>query len=302
MTTVSVVISTYTKKRLVDVLRCISSLEKQTVSPIQIILVLDPCEELVEFYKNSVPKTLKIVKSSGKGLSHARNTGIKNGTGEIVAFIDDDAFADKRWIENLVANYQDPNIMGVGGLVKPIWEVKRPFWFPYELDWIVGCSYKGFKEYKSIIRNPIGCNMSFRKSIFKKIGFFSTDFGRFGKLLVSNEETELSMRLYKKILNSQIVYEPSAIVYHKVPKERGTLKYIWERSFFEGMSKALVSSKYKASADLSAEDNYLRYLLGTAIPSRIKLDNIFTNLFQTFFLLLSMFAVFAGYAAYKLGD
>ena len=298
----SVVISTYTKKRLSEVMRCISSLKNQTVSPAEIILVLDPCDELGEFYKHFVPNDIKIVMSSERGLSHARNTGIKNAIGEIVAFIDDDAFADRTWLEYLIANYEDPQIMGVGGLVKAIWADERPFWFPEELDWIVGCSYKGFQGGKSIIRNPIGCNMSFRRTVFEKIGYFRTDMGRFGKMLLSNEETELSIRLYKKMPNSKIIYEPSAIVYHNVPKDRETLKYICTRSFYEGISKALISSQKKLPATLSQEDLYLKYLLGNAIPSRFKQNIGLKNICQTLILLLSMFAVLTGYAAYKLGD
>ncbi len=196
---VSVIISTYTKKNLSMVMRCISSLKKQTVSPTEIILVLDPCSELVDFYKRSVPRDVIIVMSSEKGLSYARNTGIRKAKGEIVAFIDDDAFADRNWLDCLITNFEDPQVVGVGGLVNAAWANQRPFWFPEEVDWIVGCSYKGFKEKKSIIRNPIGCNMSFRRSVFEEIGYFRTDMGRFGKMLLSNEETEISMRINKKM-------------------------------------------------------------------------------------------------------
>jgi len=299
---ISVVISTYTKKRLSEVRQCIFSLKKQTVSPDEIILVLDPSDELVEFYKQSVPSDIKIVISSERGLSYARNAGIKNATGDIVAFIDDDAFADKQWLEYLIANYKDPQIMGVGGLVNARWDDKRPFWFPEEVDWIVGCSYKGFKEKKSVIRNPIGCNMSFRMSVFEEIGYFRTDMGRFGKMLLSNEETEISMRINKKIPNSKIIFDPLAIVYHHVSKDRGTLKYIWERSFYEGVSKALVSSKRMHPANLSHENLYMYYLLNNAIPSRFMENFGFKNIIQIIILLTSMFAVLTGYVLYKLGD
>jgi glycosyltransferase involved in cell wall biosynthesis len=63
------------------------------------LLVLDPDEELIEFYRKNVPEPVKIVVSSGVGLSHARNTGVKQASGVILAFIDDDALADPQWIE-----------------------------------------------------------------------------------------------------------------------------------------------------------------------------------------------------------
>ena len=170
------------------------------------------------------------------------------------------------------------------------------------MDWIVGCTYKGFNECRSIVRNPIGANMSFRKNIFDKIGYFSSNFGRFGKILLSSEETELCMRLYKNIPNAKVVYEPSAIVFHKVPKFRESIKYIWERSFFEGMSKSLVNSKFNGKADLSREDSYMKYLLRTAVPARAKINNFFTNFIQTISLFLSTSAVLAGYVVTNLGD
>lgn len=296
------VVSTYTEKRLSTVLRCIHSLKKQTFIPSEIILVLDPINELVSFYKNSVPFDVKIVVSKDRGLSYARNAGIKHAQGDIVAFIDDDAYADRKWLESLVSNYDNSNVMGVGGLVVGVWNNERPFWFPEELDWIVGCSYKGFKDSKSEVRNAIGCNMSFRISVFKKIGYFSTKMGRFGKMLLSNEETEISMRLHQMVSNSKILYDPSAVVYHQVPKSRESIIYIWKRSFYEGVSKALVNSRYKSSGNLSHEDNYLKYLLGKAIPSRFGKKFGFKNVCQTFVLLLSVFSVFAGYLVYRLGE
>ena len=299
---VSVIISTYTTDRLFDVMECISSLKRQTVPPVEIILVLDPYDELVEFYKSRVPADIRIVRSSNRGLSFARNTGIKASKGEIVAFIDDDAVAEKKWLECLIGNYADLQVMSVGGLVKAEWGNKRPFWFPEELDWIVGCSYKGSAEVRSQIRNPLGCNMCFKRTIFEKIGYFRPDIGRHGKMLLGNEETQLSIRLSNKIPNSKIMYEPSAIVHHRVSKDRVSLRYIWKRSFYEGVSKALINSQKKVPATLSHESSYLKYLLGVAIPSRLKRNMGFKNMCHMFTLLFSMFAVFSGFLLYKLGD
>jgi len=209
--------------------------------PKEVILILDPDDELVNFYKSRVPFGVKLIVSEKPGLSYARNIGAENALGEIVAFIDDDAIADEKWLENMVSNYDDLNVLGVGGFVKPLWENKRPTWFPEELNWIVGCSYKGLPENKSLIRNPIGCNMSFRKKVFKKVGYFRTDIGRFGKKLTANEETAFSIRVLEKMPGSKIVYDPSAVVYHMVDNNRANLKYVLKRSFYEGVSKALIT-------------------------------------------------------------
>ena len=188
---VSVIISTYSEDMLNLVLDCVESLKKQTVSPKEIILVLDPVQSLVDFYRARLPPDIKIIKSKGFGLSEARNAGVRSAEGDIVAFIDDDAIAEEHWLENLIINYDDSSVVGVGGLIRPLWEEKRPRWMPEELYWIIGCSYKGLPECKTCVRNPIGCNMSFRKSVFDKAGLFTTSIGRFGKKLLAGEEIRL---------------------------------------------------------------------------------------------------------------
>jgi glycosyltransferase involved in cell wall biosynthesis len=278
---------------------CISSLRAQTLRPTEIILVLDPIESLVNFYKLHMPSDVKIVLSQNVGLSHARNTGVKNSTGNIIAFIDDDAIPDTTWLKNMVMNYKDPEVIGVGGLIKSEWEGSRPVWFPEELDWIVGCTYKGFPQKRSRIRNPIGCNMSFRSSVFSKAGYFRTDFGRLGQTLTANEETEFSIRACRKIPQSKIIYDPSAVVHHKVNASRQSLNYVWKRSFNEGISKAMISQMQKTSK-LSTEDAYLKYLLGVAIPSRIRQIYQYGKMCQSLVLVYSTVAVLAGFASCKL--
>lgn len=298
MVSVSVVVATYSTERLNDVLDCISSLKRQTFPAADIILVLDPREMLVEYYKSRVPPEVRIVVSHDVGLSHARNAGIENATGEIVAFIDDDAVADEKWLENLVGNYEDLDVLGVGGMIEPMWENGRPGWFPEELYWIVGCSYKGLPESKGIIRNPIGCNMSFRKSIFEKIGYFDTEIGRVGNGLMAHEETEFSIRLLRRNPHCEILYDPEAVVHHKVPRSRANMKYIVIRSFAEGLSKAFfVRHRSNPASVLFVERNYLRRLFSTGILGRLIVANKPRYIFQILTLLLSTSLVVLGYLA-----
>jgi glycosyltransferase involved in cell wall biosynthesis len=297
MNSVSVVVSTFTKKRLPSILQCISSLEKQTVHPAEIVLVLDPIDELIDFYNSRVPPNVRIIVSEGAGLSFARNAGVKNAVGDIIAFIDDDAVADAKWLEKSLENYRHSEVIGVGGAIYASWQINRPPCFPQELDWIVGCSYRGLPLKRTELRNPIGCNMSFRKKGFEKAGYFKTDIGRCGNTLLCNEETEFSIRALSLVPGSKIIYEPSAIVYHKVSKNRESFKYIWTRSFYEGISKAIISSKTDSSKILYTEGSYLRLLLSKAIPLRLR--HIYKPRIagELFTLLLSLSGVFAGFAA-----
>jgi glycosyltransferase involved in cell wall biosynthesis len=244
---------------------------------------------------------VRIVVSENCGLSNARNAGVKSARGEIIAFIDDDAVADVNWLENLIKNYEDPMVVGVGGFIGPLWENGLPAWFPEELNWVVGCSYKGLPENRACVRNPIGCNMSFRKSVFEKVGYFRSDVGRFGKKLLAGEEPELSIRIYERISGAKIIFEPNAVVYHRVDRNRLSLRYLLKRAFYEGVSKGLISySTQLSSSVLSAEDHYLKYLLRVAIPSRLRRFYKMDGMCQLMLLLFSTIAVFVGFSSIRL--
>lgn len=291
---ISVIISTYTLERGEDVLACIRSIKNQTLLPDEIILVLDPKEELITFFKEIIPKDVKLVISHGFGLSQARNSGVRAAMGDIIVFIDDDAVAEKKWLENLVKNYDSSCIVSVGGLIKPLWSKKKPIWFPDELLWTIGCCYKGLPKEKSHVRNAIGCNMSFRKIVFNNVGFFKENVGRFGTTLLAGEEAEFSMRIIEKTSVDSIIYDPSCLVYHRVPESRTKLGYVLRRSFYEGLSKAIIA-KINKNKNLSTENDYLKYLLTKAIPNKIKNFYKIENVLQLFVLVLSSIAVGIGY-------
>lgn len=301
MISVSVIISVYSRDRLKDIKKCIRFLSEQTLLAKEILVVVDPDQDLINFYHENLRNDVKIVRSNGFGLSNARNSGIKASSGEIVAFIDDDAFPDNFWLENLVKPYCDSTVVSVGGFIKPNWPYSKPYWFPEELFWIIGCSYKGLPEKKSIVRNPIGCNMSFRKKIFEDVGYFRTDIGRFGKNLLGSEEPELCTRISTKYPELKIIYNPDAIVYHNVIPKRLKISYLWKRSFFEGFSKALLMSDApKINDSFSTEDTFLNYLLTKAIPFRVKKFYHGIYAVQLLVLAFSTSSVFLGFLSGKL--
>jgi glycosyltransferase involved in cell wall biosynthesis len=296
LTRFSVIVATYAKERCKEVLDCINSLRQQTLPPDEIILVVDPDEELRSFYASIVPTDVAVVSSQLRGLSNARNTGVRRARADLVAFIDDDATADKDWLRNLASNYEDGQVLGVGGSVRPLWDQGRPGWFPEELDWVVGCSYKGLPENRSPVRNPIGCNMSFRRQAFIRVGYFESRLGRVGKTLLGSEEAQFSIRLLANSPSFKIIYEPSAVVYHRVPKNRQGLRHFAIRSFYEGFSKGLLDKMESSSNSvLSSERRYLKYLLRVAFVCRLKGIYDWKKFLQLIMLLLSISLVLAGY-------
>jgi len=291
---VSVIVSTFAKERSELLLRCIRSLGAQEDPPDEIILVLDHDKELIGYFKSRIPTDIKIAISEKTGLSSARNAGLKIATGEIVAFIDDDAMAEKDWISKLVKGYDDPYVQSVGGAAIPLWENQKPAWFPDELDWIIGCSHKGRPQSKSLVRNLIGCNMSFRRNVFEKVGYFEAALGRVGRKLAVSEETEFCLRILAEIPDSKIVYDPLAKIYHVVPKERAKITYVMKRSYYEGVAIAMLSKKLGQVRAQSDEREYLDRLVRFSIPSRLIKIRL-TNIAQLTALLLSIISVGIGF-------
>ncbi|TLM83907.1 glycosyltransferase [Pseudarthrobacter sp. NamE2] len=263
--TVTVVICAYTTDRWANLLDVIESVRAQTVSPEEIVVVIDHNTELYERLV-AVVDDVRVVENMGpKGLSGARNTGVSLSDTDIVAFLDDDAEAAPDWLQHLVALYDDPDVLGVGGRVVPVWETGRPSYFGEELDWIVGCSHRGMPRVASEVRNVIGANMSFRLEVLRQVGGFNHSLGRRGSIPLGCEETEICIRSRMGSPGSRIVYEPAAVVRHHVPASRATLRYMLSRSWSEGLSKAQVSQIVGHKRALGPERRYVRSVLPRAV-------------------------------------
>ena len=261
---VSVVICAYTEDRWSDLSAAIKSAKGQSVVPAETILVVDHCEALFKRARRHL-RNVRVIESVGApGLSAARNTGIEAAQSDVVAFLDDDATADRDWLEKLLQAYQDPTVCGVGGSVNPAWVDSRPGWFPPEFDWVIGCSHSGMPSSTEPVRNFVGANMSFRRDLLRSLGGFSSALGRTGANMAGCEETELCIRAASSP-GAVLVYEPTARVLHRVPRTRGTWKYFIRRCFAEGISKARVSGMTGTDTALSAERRYL----GSTIPKGI---------------------------------
>ena len=176
----SVVICAYTEARWHDLVAAIHSVRGQRVPPREIIVVVDHNPTLLERMHTEVPYVIAVENQEPKGLSGARNCGIAAATGAVIAFLDDDGVAAPDWLEHLLRAYANPEVMGVGGTVEPLWIGGRPPWFPAEFDWVVGCTYQGLPKVTAPVRNLIGCNMSFRREVFEGVGGFRSGIGRVG--------------------------------------------------------------------------------------------------------------------------
>jgi len=269
----SVIISSYSIDRLPDVVKAMDSVLQQTYTDKEIILVIDKDKpELLQQVREAAPEGVEIaVSTQSHGLSAARNAGIQAAKGDIVVFLDDDAVADVDWLERLMENFQDPKVIAAGGRAVPLWAGKKPAWLPEELYWTVGCTYKGYADGKrTTVRNVHGNTMSFRREIFNRIGEFQTNIGSMYGRSIGGEETEFCLRITSGIPYAKIIYDPSAVISHKVPAKRCSLWYLFKRSYGEGEGKTIISYLNRRSGPIKVEMSYLNYLLLDFIPKSLR--------------------------------
>ena len=266
--TVSVVICCYTMARWRLLNRAVESVRRQSVSARQIVLVVDHCPDLLALARTEIEGVEVVANAETRGLAGARNTGLRVATGDVVAFLDDDAAADVDWLEHLSAAFDaNDSVIGVGGAVTPQWAGgERPRWFPAEFDWVVGCSYTGLPDTAGPVRNFIGANMSFRRDPVVDLGGFAEHLGRTETRPLGCEETELCIRLARTHPGTALHHVPAASVTHYVPPERCRWSYFVSRCYAEGQSKAAVASLAGRSPALRTERSYVR----TTLPRGVR--------------------------------
>lgn len=257
MTTVSIVICTYALERWADLVAAVDSALGQAREGDEVLVVVDHNAALRERAASEWPGARVIENAGPQGLSAGRNSGVAASRGDVVVFLDDDARGEPGWLAALTRPYEQDSVVGTGGRAVADWEGGRPRWFPIEFDWVVGCSYRGMPETTAVVRNPLGCNMSFRRDALLESGGFRSDLGRVGRFPVGGEETELSIRIHAADPSRSIVYVPDARVLHHVTPGRRTWRYFQSRCYQEGRSKAAIRAISGAGTALSTERSYV---------------------------------------------
>ncbi len=253
---ISVVICAYTEERWNDLIEAIASVKQQALLPSEIIVVVDHNPDLLKLAREHLRDVIVVENTGARGLSGARNSGIAVARGHIVVFLDDDAVATPNWLMFLNEAFSNPKVLGAGGPVIPLWSCRKPTWLPEEFYWVVGCTYRGMPETPTIVRNPIGANISFRREVFDTVGGFRSEIGRVGTQPLGCEETELCIRARQCWPQKGFLYQPEASVFHHVPGNRTSWRYFFSRCYSEGLSKAFVSQYVGVKEGLASERVY----------------------------------------------
>lgn len=293
--TLTVVICAYTVDRWTDLIAAVASVRGQLPPAEEIVVVIDHCPPLAERAAAEIDGVRVVANREQRGLSGARNTGIREARSDIVAFLDDDAVAEPGWAAHLLAGYTDSRVLGVGGQIRPRWDTSRPEWFPAEFDWVVGCTYHGMPAGRARVRNLIGANMSFRRAVLEKAEGFRADLGRVGTVPLGCEETEFCIRAAAENPGGILLHEPAAAVGHRVPAARATWSYFRSRCYAEGLSKAAVARHAGAGRALATERAYLRSVIPAAMLRALRVGSDHWNPVRAAVLMAAVCATTTGY-------
>ncbi len=242
MVKISAVICSYNRARFI--LKAVESVFSQAFpeDAYEVVVVdnnsTDNTLEVLAGYKASHPKkNFRFFTELNQGVSHARTRCVKEAQGQIVAFLDDDSFAEKNWLQ-VISNFFDEHkeVYSLGGRIIPHYLTDLPNWFSYYFFGLVGYFDLGPATKRLTgSRYPCGANMAFRKAIFDEIGYFNTEIGRSGKGLSAGEEKDIYMKILAT--GKQVYYLPDMIVHHAVEANKFDLDYVKRHSMGIGISE-----------------------------------------------------------------
>ena len=237
----SVVVCTHDRPH--DLARCLDAIAELD-SSVQVIVVDSacdpPCSNLVDGYAGAIPG-IRCVREESPGLSRARNLGVREARGDLVAFIDDDAAPARSWARYLVDAFDADDRVGcVGGACIAVFDdaSRKPKWLSERLLQFAGITRFGAsaREARSSAEWPFGANIAFRREALPGDQPFLHELGRIGDNLLSGEEWALIESVHAA--GWKIWLEPRAAVEHTVHAARCESRYYWRRLWWAGVSRA----------------------------------------------------------------
>ena len=266
---VSVVITTYDEAIYDDFAVCVRSVLNQTYEHVEVVIVTetDHANERVSDEFADLPTVMHVHSKRSLNLASARNLGGERATGDVYAFIDDDAVADPEWLTHIVDAYEREDALAVGGKLTARWSDSEPKYLPPEFYWLVGVTHRGFREDEGPVRNTFGANITFRADVFDELGGYNTDFGKDHGHNLQGEETELCARMFEEY-RKHLYYVPDALVHHRVYDWQLSWKWLFNRAYWQGVTKQRLQESVPNST--TTESEFLKLLLLSAVPSYVR--------------------------------
>jgi glycosyltransferase involved in cell wall biosynthesis len=247
---VSVVIATRNRAAsLAGTLRAL--LDQESGSPYEIVVAdngsTDETARVVEAAaaRGRVPVTY--VREDRPGKPFALNAATARARGRLVAFTDDDVLPSRRWLAALARAVEREGADFVAGRIVPLWEAPPPAWLSPALYGVLGTPDAGIErrriradENEHIM--PIGANMAVRRAVLDRIGGWDPDLGKLEGTLRTGEDHDLFCRMLAAGFAG--VYEPEALVHHRVPADRLRRSYFRRWFYGNGAVIAALDRRY----------------------------------------------------------
>jgi GT2 family glycosyltransferase len=222
---ISVVVCTYNGSRTLG--ECLSGLKRLEYSNYEVIVVDDGSRDHCAAIARE--SGVRVIATENRGLSAARNTGMEAATGEIVVYIDDDAYPDPHWLLYLADAFRGSTHAAIGG----------PNLAPPDDGAIADCvvNAPGGPVHvlltDTVAEHIPGCNMAFRKSHLQAIGGFDPQFRSAG------DDVDVCWRIQQQ--GWTIGFSAAAMVWHH---RRNSVRNYWKQQRGYGKAEAQLERKW----------------------------------------------------------
>jgi len=255
---ISVVVCSYNGSQTIR--DCFEALLKVDYPNFEVVVVNDGSTDATAQIAGEYP--FRLINTPNQGLSNARNIGMRTATGEIVAYIDDDAYPDRQWLQYLAHAFMTTNYAGIGGPNLP----------PPGDGLVAECvaNAPGGPIHvlltDDIAEHIPGCNMAFRRDVLLEVGGCDRQYRTAG------DDVDLCWRIQEA--GYKIGFHPSAIVWHH---RRNSVKMYWQQQKGYGKAEALLEKKWFAKYNKFGHLNWggRIYGNGLTLPLKLKKDLIF---------------------------
>jgi len=244
---ISIIIPTLNRAKTLEL--AIKSFYLQNFSPEQFEIIVidngstDNTKNVTEAAIAEYPShQIRYIYESEPGLLSGRHRGALEAKGEILTFVDDDIEANVNWLQAIKESFDDSTVQMVGGRNLPKYEVEPPEWLKWfwiEHSYGKLCPELSLLDFGEQVRDidanyVWGLNFSIRKSALFELGGFHPDcIPKHLQYLQGDGETGLTQKA--NLRGYRAIYQPNALVFHSISKERMTYEYFDQRYFYQGV-------------------------------------------------------------------
>lgn len=222
---ISVVVCTHNGAATLD--ECLTGIARLDYPDYEVIVVDDGSAD--ESADIAALHDVTLIRTDNRGLSAARNCGLEAASGEIVAYIDDDAWPDRQWLGYLARAFRQTDHAAVGGPNLPV---------PGEGPVAEAVANAPGGPVHVLLADTVaehipGCNMAFRRDRLAVIGGFDPQFS------VAGDDVDVCWRLQKR--GWTLGFHPAAAVWHH---RRARVRGFWRQQRGYGRAEALLERKW----------------------------------------------------------